>query len=53
MNKIRPIEFEFVYLDNKASQERTDQAYTRIFRQAWKQIIDNQSTQKYSERIYE
>lgn len=53
MNKIRPINFEFVHLDNKMSQERTDQAYARLFRQAWKNIVDKQSTQKYSERVYE
>lgn len=53
MKKITPITFSFVYLDNSTSRERTDQAYARIFRQAWKNIVDNQSTQKYSERAYE
>ncbi len=53
MKKIAPITFSFVYLGNLTSQERTDQAYARIFRQAWKSIVDKQSTQKYSERAYE
>lgn len=53
MKKIAPITFTYVYLDNATSTERTEMAYARIFRQAWKSIVDKQSTQKYSERAYE
>lgn len=50
MKKIAPITFAFVHLDTETSSERTDQAYARLFRQAWQNIVDKQSTQKYTER---
>lgn len=50
MKKVAPITFSFVYLDNLTSQERTEQTYARLFRQAWQNIVDKQSTQKYTER---
>ena len=53
MKKVAPIIFSFVYLDSATSEERSEMAYARIFRQAWKNIVDKQSTQKYSESAYE
>ena len=50
MKKIAPITFAYVYLEKDASEERTDMAYARLFRQAWQNMLDKQSTQKYTER---
>ncbi len=49
MKRVAPITFEFVYLSDKESEERTARAYARIFRQAWANVIDKQSTEKYIE----
>ncbi|MFH1244448.1 MAG: hypothetical protein V1487_02680 [bacterium] len=53
MKRVAPIKFAYVYLDDATSGERTEMAYARIFRQAWKNIVDKESTEKYSERVYE
>lgn len=53
MRGITPITFSFVYLDKPDSKRRLADAYARIFRQAWKNIIDKQSTQKYTRNKYD
>lgn len=53
MKTIAPITLTFEYLDTDKSEARCDAAYARIFRQAWKQIVDKESTQKYTESTYD
>jgi len=53
MRGITPISFRFVYVDKPESPERLSDAYRRIFTQAWKNIVDKQSTTKYSENTYD
>lgn len=53
MRGITPITFSFVYSDTPDSSRRLADVYRRIFSQAWKNILDKQSTQKYTETTYE
>ncbi len=48
MRGITPISFSFVYMDKPESPDRLSDAYRGIFIQAWKNIVDKQSTAKYS-----
>lgn len=53
MRGITPITFSFVYSDKPESPRRIADAYRRIFAQAWKNMLDKQSTSKYSESTYD
>lgn len=53
MRKVAPIEFSFVYADKLNSAERLEDAYARIFRTAWKNVLAKQSTLEYSDKKHE
>ncbi len=48
MRGVTPITFSFVYCDKPESPRRLADAYRRIFTHTWKNILDKQSTTKYS-----
>gem|GEM_PF-3140318 len=52
MKKVTPISFSFDYQGGDESEERCSRAYSRIFRAAWKKLIDTDSTQKYTDEKY-
>lgn len=53
MRKVTPIKFSFVYLNTDKSKSRLADAYRRIFTKAWKNLLDKQSTQKYTDNNYD
>lgn len=53
MRKITPITFDFLYLDTQESKERLSDAYRRIFRTAWKNLVDKQNIPKYTKDQYD
>jgi len=48
MKKIAPIRMEFKYVGGEESTRRMKRAYDRLFRKAYQEILDLQSTHKYT-----
>lgn len=49
MNKVKPTQLIFDDIDpNDFDKRRVEVVYNRLFREAWKRLLDKQSTKKYT-----
>lgn len=49
MNKISPPKFVFEEMSpSDFDNRRIDMVYNRLFKEAWKRILDKQNTEKYT-----